>query len=182
MTPYGFIYLTTNLLNGKKYLGQARYRENLSKNYLGSGNEIRAAIKKYGCKVFSRETVFEAFTFDDLNWAEVFFIAEANAVKSRQWYNISPGGRASLGFVGKKHSAERNKVLSEQMLAEHPRATEVIINGETYNSIHKAWKATGFSRGRIEKFLKTNVHPRDQVHGLKGRKRVPHYGRALTRP
>ena len=50
------IYLTTNLVNGKKYLGQHK----LSKQYdyyLGSGKILQEAIKKYGRENFSKTTL-----------------------------------------------------------------------------------------------------------------------------
>ena len=89
MNYYGFVYLTTNIKNGMKYIGQTHYRKNLSKTYLGSGKEIKQAIAKHSCTAFIRETLFEAFTKVDLDWAEVHFIKEHNAVKSRKYYNIS---------------------------------------------------------------------------------------------
>ena len=46
------IYLTTNLINGKKYVGLDM---NNDKNYLGSGVHIKRAIKKYGKENFIKE-------------------------------------------------------------------------------------------------------------------------------
>lgn len=42
---YGFIYITTNLINGKKYIGQ---KKGYNDTYLGSGKILKLAIKKYG--------------------------------------------------------------------------------------------------------------------------------------
>lgn len=173
MSAYGFIYLTTNIKNGKMYIGQARYRANLSKKYLGSGKEIRQAIEKHGRSSFTREILFEAFSKEDLDWAECHFIAEADAVKSRQYYNISPGGRASLGFTGKQHTITRNDNLSKKMLTDNPPpiAKCVTIDNVIYNSISQASCATGFSRQKILRFIKSGIHPADQRHGLLGKKR-----------
>ena len=51
---YGYIYITENLINGKKYIGKAKYKNESYKNtnYLGSGKLITAAIKKYGRENF----------------------------------------------------------------------------------------------------------------------------------
>lgn len=45
-----YIYLTINLINNKKYIGM--HHGELNDSYLGSGNSITEAIKKYGEKKF----------------------------------------------------------------------------------------------------------------------------------
>ena len=55
---YGFIYITTNNINGKKYIGQKKYdKEGKWKTYLGSGIILNRAIKKYGAENFSKEII-----------------------------------------------------------------------------------------------------------------------------
>lgn len=117
MQKYGFIYITTNLINGKRYIGQTSFKRGETKNeiYLGSGKYLKEAIKKYGTDSFTKEIIFVAQTLDDLNWAERHFIEQFDAVNSREFYNVSPGGRASLGFTGKKHTQERNQKLSNML-------------------------------------------------------------------
>lgn len=106
MTPYGFIYITTNLLNGKRYLGMCAYHRNNHNTYLGSGKALRRAIKKYGSNSFSREIIEECHTKEDLIAAEIRYIAEYNCVNDKSWYNLNHGGYATRGFTGKKHSEE----------------------------------------------------------------------------
>lgn len=43
-----YIYITTNLVNGKQYIGQ--HKGNYNDSYLGSGILIMKAIEKYGKK------------------------------------------------------------------------------------------------------------------------------------
>ena len=51
--PYGFIYITTNMVNGKRYLGQKRFDEwNKWKTYLGSGKAFKNALKNMVKKIF----------------------------------------------------------------------------------------------------------------------------------
>ena len=76
--PYGFIYITTNMVNGKRYLGQKRFE--LGKDwysYLGSGKYLKRAIKKYRRENFSRNIVCFCYSEDELNKSEydlsVFF-------------------------------------------------------------------------------------------------------------
>ena len=53
---YGYIYLTINLINGKKYIGK-HYGE-LDDSYLGSGTILQKAINKYGKQNFKKEILY----------------------------------------------------------------------------------------------------------------------------
>jgi group I intron endonuclease len=87
---YGFIYLTTNLVNGKKYIGMCKntHRE----NYLGSGTLLKKAIEKYGKENFKREILQECVTFEELSEAEKYWIYKHNAVNDENFYNLTAGG------------------------------------------------------------------------------------------
>ncbi len=54
LKKYHFIYKTTNLINGKFYIGM-HSTSNLKDGYLGSGKRIRRAILKYGKHNFKFE-------------------------------------------------------------------------------------------------------------------------------
>jgi group I intron endonuclease len=96
--PYGFIYVTENLLNGKKYIGQ---HTNFNDKYLGSGTVIKKAIGKYGNKNFKRKIIYIAYNESELNFAEKLFIRSRNAVKSNMYYNIAEGGLGGNSWAGK---------------------------------------------------------------------------------
>ena len=53
---YNFIYKTTNILNGKYYIG-IHSTDNLNDGYLGSGYILRLAIRKYGKENFVRDVI-----------------------------------------------------------------------------------------------------------------------------
>ena len=68
---FNFTYITTNLINGKQYIGD-HSTDNMNyyrtKNYLGSDSYFSLAKKKYGKKNFKRD-ILEFFdskqeTFD----------------------------------------------------------------------------------------------------------------------
>lgn len=117
---FGYIYITTNLITGTKYIGQHRSKV-FDKNYKGSGKIIRKAFKKYGAQNFKCEileslngipTVCE--TAVELNESEKYYIKFYNCIESDEYYNLSEGG------VGRTYSAlspeeqqARNKKISE---------------------------------------------------------------------
>jgi group I intron endonuclease len=106
------IYKTTNLINGKWYIGQDS--RDLP-GYFGGGVLLKKAVKKYGRINFKKETLERlppGSTKDDLNKAEREWIAKTNAVERSDSYNIDFGGGAIIRGpeVGKKISdATRGK-------------------------------------------------------------------------
>lgn len=89
---YGIVYCTTNLVNGKKYIGQHRCKSKEFDGYLGSGATLSKAIDKYGKENFIRETVCESKDEDDLNELEKYYIEYYGADKSDLFYNTTEGG------------------------------------------------------------------------------------------
>jgi group I intron endonuclease len=89
------IYLTTNLSNGKIYIGQYVGKR---KDYLGSGVALRSTINKYGKEYFCRMTLCECETQKELDEMEGFYISLFQSNNRRIGYNILPG--TANGFAG----------------------------------------------------------------------------------
>jgi group I intron endonuclease len=87
---YGYVYITTNLVNGKKYIGQHRSKE-FDPNYKGSGKLLIKAFEKYGWDNFSTELLEECSDQESLGVRENYWINYYNAVESDKYYNILPG-------------------------------------------------------------------------------------------
>src|SRR3990167_378532 len=102
------VYKTTNLTNGKFYTG-AHVTDTKDDEYLGSGNLIKCAIKKYGRKNFTQEILFEASSPEEMYAKEAVLV-----VVGPESYNLMSGG---LGRQkGLKHSEEtRAKMRAAQM-------------------------------------------------------------------
>lgn len=107
---YGYIYETTNLVNGKKYIGKHKCNQFDSK-YLGSGIALNRAISKYGKENFQIKLLESVNTEDELNNLEKDYIRNRNAVISDKYYNIAHGGDGGDTFTntgriikGHKHS------------------------------------------------------------------------------
>ena len=69
---YGYIYKTTNLVNGKIYIGQKKSNVFLGDKYLGSGKILKMAIEKYGKENFSVELLHESLNKLDLDAMEKY--------------------------------------------------------------------------------------------------------------
>lgn len=102
---YGFIYITTNKVNNKKYIGQKKIdKEGKWKKYLGSGIALKNAIIEYGEENFTREILAYAYSFEELNTLEIEYIKKYNAVNDRMFYNLVEGGGTVTGLKFSKES------------------------------------------------------------------------------
>lgn len=90
MNPYGYVYLTINLINGKKYIGQHKSSVYDGK-YLGSGEVFKRALDKYGKENFCNGIIEWAISYDDLNQKEKYYINLYNASENRMFYNRCDG-------------------------------------------------------------------------------------------
>ena len=112
---YWCIYKITNLINGKTYIGQHKYKK-LNDNYMGSGVLIKRAIKKHGIENFKKEILYSRIqyreTADDM---ERFSIAKERKLGKAE-YNLADGGE---GLSGYKHSEEYKRKKSEQNKGEN---------------------------------------------------------------
>ena len=100
---FGYIYLTTNTINNKKYIGQRRAFSCSPEDddYLGSGIILQRAIKLYGKENFVKEILEYCDSLNELNEAEKKWIAYYNAVESDEFYNIALGGSAGDTWTGR---------------------------------------------------------------------------------
>jgi len=104
--------MTTNLLNGKIYIGQHQ-GDKFDKRYYGTGKLIKKYLKKYGKENFKVEILYWAKTIKRLNEAEKVFIEIHNATNRKIGYNISIGGPAFMR--GKTLSEETKRKIGEKL-------------------------------------------------------------------
>ena len=125
--PYGFIYITTNMVNGMKYLGQKKF-DRIWKNYLGSGAILRKAINKYGKENFVRNIVCICNSPEELNRAEYDLSVFLDVVESPDWYNLCYGGGATNGYKrSDEEKAMLSRIIKEKMNTPEVRAKMEII-------------------------------------------------------
>jgi group I intron endonuclease len=110
---FGIIYCATNLVNGKKYIGQtvrtlySRKRGHI-RQALNENGELpfHCAIRKYGIENFEWVVLFDGV--DDEDTLNVLEIAAIRKYKTQvpSGYNLLPGGVVNRTFQGCRHTPE----------------------------------------------------------------------------
>lgn len=102
----GFIYLITNQLNGKKYIGKKSFwnyrtlkplkgkrqkrhvkKESDWRNYWGSSKQLLEDIEKYGEENFTRVIINLYYTKWELSYYEAKYQFDHEVLLSDDWYN-----------------------------------------------------------------------------------------------
>lgn len=113
----GYVYITTNLINGKKYIGSRKLNSPtldscLKDAYLGSGKAFKLAVTKYGKNNFKKEIIlicdnvlfYENLILQNIKPSEKF---DENGEKL--YYNLkdySIGGSNNFNHLGSKRSED----------------------------------------------------------------------------
>jgi group I intron endonuclease len=112
------IYKTTNLINGKIYVGKDV--KNLD-TYLGSGFLLKNAINKYGVENFKKEILEYCENKNQLEKREKYWIKKLNSIKFG--YNLTEGGTGGDTFSNKPESLKnetrkklKNRIFSEETI------------------------------------------------------------------
>jgi hypothetical protein len=117
-----YIYITTNLINGKYYIG--KHKGEVDDKYLGSGIILKQAIEKYGRVNFEKEVIVICSTEEEVNTWEKRIIKEN--LTDPNCYNIAPGGEG--GYTVKYLSEEEQQAIRQKAIKtrknyviEHPQ-------------------------------------------------------------
>ena len=121
---YGYIYMTINRINGKRYIGQHQASKFEPERYIGSGNCLKKAIRKYGKENFDCILLESCDSQEELDFCEEKWIAIFDAVNSDLYYNISAGGN------GTKKTALHRKHMSDAWTKERKLALSNRVKGD----------------------------------------------------
>jgi len=147
------IYIITNLINNKKYVGQSIYNRAL---YFGSGSIIEQSIKKYGKKNFTKDILWSGVTNrENLDDLERFYIKSENTL-SPIGYNICEGGSSGCDIFKNHPNKEEIKNKIRQSMLKSPKCKRPgklnsqykIILDEDRNTIYKLFNS-GYSSVQI---------------------------------
>jgi hypothetical protein len=153
-----FTYKTTNLKNGKCYIG-VHSTTNLNDGYMGSGYKLQAAIKKYGKENFKTEPIQFFNSIEDAYKHEAELVNEI-WVKSKNNYNTALGGLGGFYHIdtkgknnpnyGKRWSCEW-RVQQSNRMKEYYQLNKPTNLGRTFDdswreNISKSRKERGSSK------------------------------------
>jgi group I intron endonuclease len=131
------IYKTTNLINGKFYVGKDVRNLNC---YLGSGKLLKRAIKKYGKNNFVKEILEICNNLTDLEEREKFWIKELDSINNG--YNLTEGGTGGDTFTNNSNKEETRNKLKKRIVSEEVKLIRLnnltpFQNGENHPNFGK---------------------------------------------
>jgi group I intron endonuclease len=157
------VYLVTNLINGKKYIGMDTKN---NPKYLGSGSIIIKSIKKYGRENFKKEILEYCSSLDELEKKETYWIEHFNALIDNNFYNLSDVRKRGINpfknktkeeleiIFNKIKSKERNEKIGKSNSKPKPKGFS-----EKMSQIHKGRKRTKNSKLKQGIKLKGRISP-----------------------
>lgn len=143
---YYYIYLTKNIVTGKKYIGWHATNK-LYDGYIGSGHLFKKSVKKYGKECFING-IIEFCSDNNFLEREKYWINQIGTLVPNG-YNLTIGGEGAIGykhtpenielFKNRKYSQESKLKMSE---SRKKRKCEysIIHSQETKDKISKTLK------------------------------------------
>jgi len=152
------IYKTTNLLNGKIYVGKD---SNNNEHYLGSGIKLIRAIRKYGRENFKKEILEVCDSEGLLAEREKYWILEYDAQNRKTGYNIAEGGKGGntrAGYTIKEMSNYRTNISKGLKNSEKFKEVQAARAGRS-NPKHSATMKELYASGKLVPHNKGKTTP-----------------------
>lgn len=172
----GYIYKTTNIVNGRVYIGK-HCSEEYDNKYYGSGTILCKAIEKYGLTNFTNEIICTANTIEELNQLEKRYIRYYKEKYGRKCYNIASGGDGGNvllyanqekidKFIEKMTVINKERCASTEFREKISKATakrmqEPKERQKLKESVAKTWESPIIREKqsqRLKEFYKKNTH------------------------
>lgn len=162
MDRAAFVYLLTNTITGKCYIGicaskvQRRWRRHCNSAAANKPRNrncpaLHGAIRKYGEAVFTIETLYEAVNWQEACKVERGLIAQYGTM-APNGYNLTAGGEGNLGckFSDEERSRRSTAVKGKPLSAEHRAKIGAAHRGVPKSPEHIARMVQGSLKWRSE--------------------------------
>ncbi len=153
------IYKIVNLTTGKIYVGQDTKNK---KNYFGSGQYIKLAIKKHGIKNFKKKILDYCTSQKELNERERYWIRQLNTLHPLG-YNLTAGGK---GISGYKFTREQRKRISDALIGKSSGKPSPLL-GRSLSLSHKKKLSRALKNKKKKPF--TKMHKEKISEAQKGK-------------
>lgn len=151
-----FVYLLTNAIDEKKYVGKTektveeRWREHVSNSHNPKKQEyLYRAMRKHGVDNFSRTLLATASSAEELNDLERRFIQEMNTL-SPNGYNMTYGGEGVRG-TDEVRQKIRNKALGRATTQRQKDVASLTHKGKPKSDEQKAKMAAAWDEKKRRK-------------------------------
>lgn len=178
------IYKTTNLINGKIYIGKDKYNND---KYLGSGKILKQAIAKYGRENFIKEVIEKCENENTWLEREIYWISYFNSTK--EGYNIALGGTGgdTISNNPNKEEIYNKKKITDQNKSDEQK--EIRLK-KMSDSMKKRWAELKANNpdfivernNKISKAQKGVPKPIEQVNKQKETKRINGTSKGVNNP
>jgi group I intron endonuclease len=101
------IYQIINTINSKIYIGKHQTND-IDDGYMGSGKNLKRAIKKYGIENFVKEVVYVFDSEEEMNYKEAELVTEEFCLRE-DTYNICVGGQGGFSHINLDENFRKNK-------------------------------------------------------------------------
>lgn len=137
------VYLVTNKINRKQYVGKAKigFNQRKSNHYSsaknGSETNFHRALRKYDKESFVWEILEECKSDEDMSKKEMFYIEKYNTYK--QGYNMTEGGEGGLTYNKNTDNYHRIKNKLGKWKNGNPGATPQAIQKRKKTFENTTW-------------------------------------------
>lgn len=132
------IYKTTNLINGKFYVGKHQTVD-LNDGYMGSGKLLLRAIEKYGEHNFHKQILHICKSEKHMNLLEKILVVPDKEIN----YNLCPGGQGGWGYLNDHsqiHIERCKKGYKNANLSKYNETRDRSFQSERMKKWHKEGK------------------------------------------
>ena len=176
------VYLYTNKLNGRRYVGITNDLIRRHKEHLRHNDQlIDKKIKEYGKENFKLEVLFTG-TYEQCKEMEKYYIKTLNSTTRGHGYNIVEGGDGCVGF---KHTESAKQKMREAKLGKRPSNYGVKMPEEQRKRLSEARKGSTVSeetKAKISASLKGRVFTdehKEKIRQAKLGSKNPNYGKPI---
>ena len=172
-----YVYKTTNLINGKFYIGVKTNSRHYDDGYFGSGFLLNKAIKKYGLDNFKKEVLWHFGTAEECFKKEAEIVTE-DFIKLDNTYNIALGGKG--GNLGSLANQKKSQKLKGHKLSEETK--KKISEANKGNKVRLGAKHSDESKKKLSVYRKTNKIAKGENNPMYGKTHTSESKNKMRKP